>query len=123
MCPIFKKLEKHFGNVMLHYCTTPSYSRHVLPALCEGGGVNAAESWQGLDTLVDFNNGAEYQDKVALCFDVNKNIFDDLDKFISQPLFHDVKRKGGRGLVVGVRADNPEEGKKLYNMWRERFSR
>ena len=53
ICPFYKKFKAAFGNVMLHYCTRPANSTHVIKALCEGGGVDWVDNnWHGIDSLL-----------------------------------------------------------------------
>ena len=53
----FKKFADEFGYVMLHYCSTPAYSGHILNTLIECPYVKCVDNWQGYKTL--FNEQGE----------------------------------------------------------------
>lgn len=112
MCPIYKKFEKEFGSVMLHYCCTPAPSTHVAPALAEGGGISAVDNWQGYRTLLDDKN--YFQEKLTVCTDVECN--DILDGNIFNDEFFMFEK---RPLIVSTYVDSVEKGKKVYDTWRE----
>jgi len=114
MCPFYKKYEKEFGSVMLHYCCTPAPSTHVAPVLAEGGGISATDNWQGYRTM--FNEKDYFQDTLAVCTDVNK------DDILNGAIFRDefiMYKK--RPLVVSTSVESVEEGKRVYDIWREQM--
>jgi hypothetical protein len=114
MCPLYRKFEREFGSVMLHYCCTPAPSKHVAPALAEGGGINAVDNWQGYRTM--FNEKDYFQETLAVCTDVSKN--DILTGEIFRDNFFQLKQ---RPLIVSTYAESAEEGKKVYEIWQEQF--
>jgi hypothetical protein len=116
MCPLYKKFEREFGSVMLHYCCLPAPSRHVAPALAEGGGITAIDNWQGDRTMFDEKDC--FQDTLAVCTDVGK------DDIISKEVFKDkFIMFNERPLIVSTYVESVDEGKKVYEIWREQFER
>jgi len=110
MCPVFKRFENEFGSVMLHYCTVPAPSHHVVPALIKGGGVVAVDNRQGYKTLL---NEEDYlQNRIAVCTDADKN--DILNGDILKDEFFSYKE---RPLSVSVFVDSVDEGKKVPDVW------
>ena len=111
MCPFYKKFEKEFGKVMLHYCTAPSPSTHVAPALISGGGVAWVDNWQGYKTLL---NESDYlRTDIGICTDIEKDII--LSRTIKDIPFYNIKRP----LVSSVKCDSIEEGNLIYEIWKK----
>ena len=110
MCPLYKRFEAEFERVMLHYCCTPAPSQHVIGALGKGGGVHCMDNWQGYETIF---NGNMLQTEVGVCTDVSK------DEILNGVIFENPLLKiKERPLVIGTMADTVEEGKKIYDLWR-----
>lgn len=111
MCPMYKKFEKEFGSVMLHYCTTPAPSTHVLPALINGGGVSWVDNWQGYKTLLkeeDYLNT-----KMGICTDISSDFV--LGEEIKDDKFFTIERS----LVASSGCTSVEHGKKVFGKWNE----
>lgn len=120
--PIFKKFADEFGQVMLHYCTTPAPTGHVLPVLAECPYVKCVDNWQGYRTFFGPKETFMHQDKISICTDLNTEELIDLDKFFDeQPFYSKVPRKNGRGILATVYVQSLEEGQRLYYNWRNYF--
>ncbi len=109
MCPIYKRFQKEFGKIMLHYCTTPAPSQHVIPALIRGGGIDAVDNWQGYESII--NKEDYFQTELGMCTDLKKAyIFGDEiknDEFLAFK---------GRPLVLSAWADDIEQGKRIFDI-------
>ncbi len=124
MFPLYRRFADEFGAVMLHYCCTPSPSGHVLPVLAEGCGITCVDNWQGYKTLFNERQDGLAQERVGICTDLPKEAVADPESlFTREPLFADVPREGGRPLTVSVGVSSVDEGRRLYNGWRDFFAR
>jgi len=110
MCPFYKRFEKEFGSVMLHYCCTPAPSTHVASALVSGGGVKWVDNWQGYKTLL--NEQDYFRTDIGICTDIDKELI--LSRAINDMPFYNIKRP----LVSSVSCDSVADGQLLYEIWR-----
>lgn len=115
MCPMYKKFQAEFGQVMLHYCCAPAPSAHVIGALARGGGVQCVDNWQGYKTLV--KEEEELQTEIGICTDVDKDLI--LSGEIKTiPFFNGVQRP----LTVSTKCDTVDEGRRIYEKWLEIYN-
>jgi hypothetical protein len=121
--PIFSRFKEELGGLMLHYCCLPAPSGHVLPALAECGSVRCVDNWQGYESFFNKKQDGLLQDKVAMCCDFTIEEIESVEKLMEKPLFRDVKRKGGRGLVVMTSTNDIERSKRAYDNWKNYFER
>ncbi|MHB1484899.1 MAG: uroporphyrinogen decarboxylase/cobalamine-independent methonine synthase family protein [Saccharofermentanales bacterium] len=122
--PVYDRFAKEFGSVMLHYCTTPAPSGHVLPVLTECSGIRCVDNWQGYRTFFNENEDGLLQEKVSVCTDLIIEQVENVDKLMQgEPFFAKVPRKCGRGIAASVIAENIEQGKRLYYNWVNYFEK
>ena len=121
--PLYERFKEELGGVMLHYCCLPAPAGHVLPTLAQCGSVRCVDNWQGYETYFNKDQVGVLQDKVSMCFDLSIEEVENVEKLMEQPLFRDVKRKGGRGLVVMTTTDDLERSKKAYENWKNYFEK
>lgn len=111
MSPIFKRFQKEFGKVMLHYCTLPAPSTHVIKGLLSGGGVDCVDNWQGYKTLL---NKEDYsQDKIGICtdFKFQSIINGDFKK-------EEILNTKNRPLTVSTFCETVDDGKAAVEIFR-----
>ncbi len=114
--PVFERLATEFGRILVHYCTRPTPCSHVLPVLAECPYVTGVDNWQGYKTLFGENEKGMMQEQLSICTDISAaNLLEELQ----EPFFTEVRRKGGRGLLLTVHADSVDEGKQIYDRWLE----
>lgn len=118
--PVLEKLGGEFGRICVHYCTTPSPSFHVLPALLGCACVGAVDNWQGPEAFIGEAQPARNQDRIAVITDLELRSRADVDTFFAHPAVAGVPRRGGRGLVIGTKADSAAEARELLSYWRSR---
>ena len=119
--PILARFGERYGGLMIHFCTSPAPSGHVLPVLCESPFVRAVDNWQGPDVFLGPKAPARMQSRVAVLSDVDLTTPDKMDAFLARDVVRDVPRKGGRGLVLHTRAASVDEAKQLYAAWQDRM--
>lgn len=115
MCPIYKKFEEEFDKVMLHYCCLPAPSNHVIDALAIGGSINCVDNWQGYKTLIGKN---ELQTDVSICTDVKSDEITS-GEIWNNPFF----TLNDRPLIVSTRVNTVDEGKQVYEIWRDQYDK
>ena len=113
MNPIFQKFADEYNAVMLHYCTTPSPSGHVIGSLPDA--VLCVDNWQGHETLFSTED-EKYQTKIGVCTDISAEDITGGSVF-ANPFF----TMKNRPLFVSVNAKTIDEGKCLYEVWNENF--
>ena len=118
MSPFFIRMAEEFTRVLVHYCTTPAPSGHVIGVLKKCPGVFGVDNWQGYRTLFKAEDEEMLQDQLTVLTDIPA---DKLWEELETPFFKDVKRKGGRGLIVSTTANTVDEGKCLYDQWQAYF--
>jgi len=116
--PVFKRLSQEFKRVLVHFCTSPAPSTHVLPTLMKCPYVTGVDNWQGYRTFFDDGGIDLLQEKLSICTDIPQ---DKLDEELKAPFFTQAKRRGGRGLFVSTSVSSINEGKELYHKWQELF--
>ena len=121
LSPLFERFKNELGGVMLHYCCTPAPAGHVLPTLAECNSISCVDNWQGYQSYFNEKQDGLLQDKVSMCFDLDIEEVENVEKLMENPLFRDVKRKGGRGIVVMAHSDDIERSKKVYENWKNYF--
>jgi hypothetical protein len=121
--PVYKRFKDELGGVMLHYCCLPAPSGHVLPTLAECDSIICVDNWQGYQSYFNKEQYGLLQDKVSMCFDLSIEEVENVEKLMENPLFRDVKRKSGRGLIVMAHSNDIEHSKKVYDNWRNYFER
>jgi len=119
--PILARFADRFGKLMIHFCTTPAPSAHVLPVLCETDAVGAVDNWQGPDALMGESVPTPMQSTVAVVTDVDLGTPEAMDTFLSWPPVRDVPRNPGRGLVVQTATPSVADAQRIYADWRCRF--
>ena len=110
MCPLYRRFQRVFGRVMLHYCCTPAPSTHVLGALKRGGGVDCVDNWQGYETLVPPE--LETQADIGICTDIPKDWI--LNGHVENTPFFTVKE---RVLASSTKCSSVEEGREIWAAW------
>lgn len=118
--PILARFGARFGKLMIHFCTAPAPSAHVLPVLCESPYVAAVDNWQGPDVFLGDAAPARRQTRVAVLSDVDLTSPAKMAAFLARESVREVPRRGGRGLIVQTRAASVDDGKRLYAAWQER---
>lgn len=58
-----------------------------------------------------------------MCLDLAIEEIENVEKLMELPIFTDVKRSGGRGLVVMTTTNDLECSKKAYDNWRNYFEK
>lgn len=120
--PVYERIAAEFGPICLHYCTAPAPCSHVLPAMLDCPSLKAVDNWQGPDIFLSEQNPARFQDKVAVISDFAACTPGELDTLLDTPPFRDVPRKGGRGIVVNLKAENTGQAQRLYDHWQKRIA-
>lgn len=116
--PFFQRMAEEFTHVLVHYCTTPTPSGHVFDVLRNCPGIIGVDNWQGYRTFFTSQNERMLQDKLTILTDIPADM---LWQELETPFFKDVKRKGGRGLIVSTVVSTVEEGQLLYDQWQAYF--
>lgn len=117
MFTLYDIFAAEFGSVMLHYCTSPAPSGHVLPVLTECSSIKCVDNWHGHKSFFDKNLTGYLQNKVSVCTDLSTDKLSDPDSLLNDPFFSEVPRKGGRGITASVMAESVSEGRELYDAW------
>ena len=109
---------------MLHYCTLPAPSGHVLPALKDCKGITCVDNWQGYRSFFNKTETDINQERVAICTDLSYEQVEQVDKLMTNnPFFSQVRRKNGRGITASVNVSSVDEGKRLYDKWVNYFGK
>jgi hypothetical protein len=119
--PVLARFGERYGKLMIHFCTTPAPSGHVLPVLCESPYVGAVDNWQGPDVFLGDTAPARLQARVAVLGDVDLTTPAKMDAFLAREPVRGVPRRGGRGLVLHTHAASVDEAKQLYAAWQQRL--
>lgn len=119
--PILARFGEKYGSVMIHFCTTPAPSGHVLPVLCDSPYVRAIDNWQGPDVFLGDTAPARMQSRVAVLGDVDLTTPAKMDAFLARKPVVDVPRRGGRALVLHTHADSVDHARQIYTAWQERM--
>ena len=115
--PILARFGERYGRLMIHFCTTPAPSGHVLPVLCESPHVGGVDNWQGPDVFLGDSALARMQSRVAVVGDVDLTTPARMDAFLARDPVRDVPRQGGRTLVLNTRAPSIDEARRIYSAW------
>ncbi|VGO19060.1 uroporphyrinogen decarboxylase/cobalamine-independent methonine synthase family protein [Pontiella sulfatireligans] len=118
--PILNRYSDRYGNLMIHYCSKPAPSGHILPVLCECAAVKAVDTWQGPDAFIGDDINVRLQSKTALLFDVDLTTEEKMDNFLTWEPIRNVARKNGRGLVIETTAPSIEAAHEIYSMWQKK---
>jgi hypothetical protein len=118
--PPLERLGREFGALCVHYCSAPAPSNHVLPFLLTCPSVRAVDNWQGPEAFVGPGQAARSQDRIALVTDIPLRSEADIEAFFDHPAVAVVKRRRGRGLVIGTSAESQESARELLARWRMR---
>ncbi len=121
MFPIYDKFARELGEVMLHYCTSPAPSGHVIPVLIESGSVRCVDNWHGYRSFFGPDKKGYLQTKISFCTDLEPASITPPQKLLfgDDEFFTSVPRKGGRGIAATVTVSDIEEGRELYSRWLE----
>jgi uroporphyrinogen-III decarboxylase len=117
--PIIAKFRENLGPMYIHFCTEPAPSDHILPVLSESDDVIAVDNWQGPEIFIGQDSLTELQSKIAIIGDIDVRKPERMTDFLNQKSIMEVPRKGGRGLIMTSCADNIDDGRRIYNQWRE----
>jgi len=120
--PILARFGERYGRLMVHFCTTPAPSAHVLPVLCESPHVGCVDNWQGTDVFLGDSAPAPMQSRVAVVGDVDLTTPAKMDAFLARDAVLNVPRQGGRTLVLSTRAASIDAARQLYATWQERVA-
>ncbi|MFP4354281.1 MAG: hypothetical protein ACLFUJ_04085 [Phycisphaerae bacterium] len=120
---VIDRIAETFGPVIMHFCTKPAPSGHVLPVLTEIENVMAVDNWQGPDVFIGPDAPARMQQKVSIIGDVRIETAEHIDELLSWPAVTDVPRNGGRGIIFNAWCPDVQHGREIYAMWQERFER
>ncbi len=119
MFPLFERIAGAFGPVLIHYCTEPQDTSHVLPTLLECDAVLGVDTWQGYDSLVGFDKRHRLQEKLVICTDISPPAsVSEIRSLLRSDIFQ-LAIEGKRGLLVSTEVPDVDSGNRLYEMWRE----
>ncbi len=116
--PVLDRIGPALGPAIIHFCTTPAPSGHVLPVLTELDHVLAVDNWQKPFVFIGDDAPARLQENVAIIGDLDLSDTDKIDEFFRWEPVTDVPRKGGRGMIINAWAPDVDEGRRLYAYWR-----
>ena len=118
--PVLERFAREYGRLMVHFCTKPAPSGHVLAVLAECEHVAAVDNWQGPHAFLGPDAADPMQSHVGVVTDLDLTTPGKMDEFLSLPAVRDVPRRGGRGLVVSTWAPSVDEARRIVALWRER---
>jgi len=119
MFPLFERIAVTFGPVLIHYCTEPQDTSHVLPTLLECDALLGVDTWQGYDSLVGFDKRYRLQEKLVICTDISPPASKAEIRSLLQSDIFRLATEGKRGLLVSTEVPDVDSGNRLYEMWRE----
>ena len=119
--PVIGRIAEAFGPVVMHFCTKPAPSGHVLPVLTEIDGVLAVDNWQGPDVFIGPDAPARMQSRVGVIGDLDLTTPEKMDEVLAWPPVRDVPRAGGRPLAFNTWAPSVDDARRIYDDWRRRF--
>ena len=61
------------------------------------------------------------QEEIAVVSSLDLSTTEKIESFLQKEAVCKVKRCGGRGLVAATDVDSVEEGRRIYQYWKERF--
>ncbi len=130
MFPHGEQFAQHFGHVQIHYCTGGAgndggYARsaHVIKTLAECPAFLAIDNWHGYKSAFNGDDALMLQDKIGICTDLSPEDVLHVDQFMQKPFWAQVPRKHGRAITASVTVESIEEGKRLYDIWRNYFEK
>lgn len=137
--PIFERLAREFGGVLVHYCPSPVLKYyHVLATLCECPSVIGIDTSGGIDYFDHPDNPARLDPRLTQVADcalrrteTPSNVPDrhpNINRFTVRPWagvpawlggdYMTRHRTQGRGVVLRATVDSIEEGRELLELWR-----
>lgn len=120
---VIDPIAEAFGPVIMHFCTEPAPSGHVLPVLTEIDNVMAVDNWQGPDVFFGPDAPARLQDSVSIIGDLRIETPEHIEKVLHLEPVTDVPRKGGRGLIFNAWCPTVDHAREIHSLWQQRFDR
>ncbi|HCE43510.1 MAG TPA: hypothetical protein DET40_08180 [Lentisphaeria bacterium] len=117
--PVLKRFGERYGNLCIHYCTSPAPSQHVLPVLLESDFAGAVDNWQGPGVFIGDDAPARMQDRIAIITDIDLSTEEKMRDFIGSKPVREISRKGGRGIVANTKSGSVDEGRRTYETWQK----
>ena len=129
MFPLAAEIRKHFGRILIHYCTNNdtggcvASTSHVLRTVRNSDDFLSIDNHGGYESACIGDPELLLQSDVGVVTPIEADDIRRLDELCKEPFFATVPRKNGRPLAFALAVDSVEEGRELFDLWRQRFDR